>query len=247
MTTAVLDDTVARAAGLEVGGWPLVVVRRETTGDGFEAAGALHRPGPRLDACVEASAALGGTGLRHVGAQWWFERTAFLVAAVALACALTSGRVPSLRPRDVLLAEDGGLPTALALREAPLACAGGPEAALALAVAAQVEAHLDPLAAALIAERLRSARPLWRSAGDRTVQAALWVGAATGRRTEAVALARAALAPGGRLSVPVRLSAPPEDPACTALRSSCCLAHRTGDGTPCAGCPLSARPARTAA
>jgi hypothetical protein len=236
-----LDDTIRRASGLEVAGWPLVIARRDAPGDGFERADELHRPGPLLDDCIDASAALGGTGHRHVGAQWWFERCAFLVAGVALACVLTARRVPSLRPQDTLVVTTGGIPSALGLREAPLACAEAGDARLAAAARAQIEGHLEPLAAAITAQRLRPAKALWRSAGDRTVQAALWVGTATGRREDAVALAHAVLTPDCPAYVPVRLTRDAEDPDCDHLRSSCCLAHRADGGEICAACPRTHR------
>ncbi|MGE4426637.1 MAG: hypothetical protein AB7G37_09325 [Solirubrobacteraceae bacterium] len=239
MTGHPLDAVIAEASGLEVGGWPMTIVRRDAPGDGFERSDELHRPGPRLAACVDASAALGGTEHRHVGAQWWFERCAFLVTGAAIAFALTSRRMPSLRACDTFIVESDGIPAALGIADAPLVLdrPGVTDAELASVAREQIEGHLMPLAEAISTARLRSPVPLWRSAGDRTVQAALWVGSATDRREETVALARGILAPGTRMHVPVRLSAPLEDPTCEHLRRSCCLAHRSGTGTICTGCP----------
>jgi Ferric iron reductase FhuF-like transporter len=242
VTPSPLDDTIRRACGLEVAGWPLVIARRDTPGDGFERADDLHRPGRLLDQRIAASAALGKTHHRHVGAQWWFERCAFLVAATAFACVLTSRRIPSLSPANVLIAGADGIPAALGLRNVPLAC--GETAAddhLATVARTEIERHLEPLAHAITALRLRPAKALWRSAGDRTVQAALWIGTATRRHDDAVALAEAVLTPAGRVHVPLRLTAAAADPACDHLRSSCCLAHRAAGNVICDGCPRTHR------
>ncbi len=235
MIASPLDDTVRRASGLEVGGWPLVIERRDTRGDGFERADALHRPGPLLEHRIAASAALGDTEHRHVGAQWWFERCAFLAATIAFACALTSRRLPSLDPADVFIAGADGLAAGLGLRDVPLACDGADR--LAAVARTEIEGHLEPLADAIGALRLRPAKALWRSAGDRAVQAALWIGTATGAHDHALAFVEAVLIPGSRLHVPIRLTAPAADPACVHQRSSCCLAHRTPANLICDGCP----------
>lgn len=240
MTASLLDDTIRRASGLEVAGWPLVVVRREAPGDGFERADELYRPGRLLDDYLDASA---GLEHRHVGAQWWFERCAFLVAAAAFACILTSRRVPSLDPGSVLILGTGGIPSALAFRDVPLAHAdsSSDDARLAAVARDEIESHLEPLAVALTMQGLRSAKALWRSAGDRMVQAALWIGTATERHDDAVALARGVLTPGSRMHVVIRLTASAGAAGCEHLRSSCCLAHRAVGGVICSTCPLAHR------
>jgi hypothetical protein len=179
-----LEDVVAAAAALEAGGVRLALGVRDGPGDGFETADRLHAPGPLLDGCVEDAAAAAGTDHLHIGAQWWFEGCAWLAASTAVACALTSGRVPSLAPSDVLIARAGGAAIGLALRRgAPVPATDGLEAlaargpeptigtsalaargpgaastdALAARVRSEVEAHLGPLVAALRARRLRPA------------------------------------------------------------------------------------------
>jgi hypothetical protein len=156
------------------------------------------------------------------------------VASAACACALSSGRLPSLRPADVLVESADGIPSALAFRDVPLAWPGGP--GMAPVLGEQLEAHLAPLVEAIAARRLRPARALWRSAGDRVVQSALWAGDAAGRPEAALALARAVLEAPGPLRVPVRPAAGPSGVPMQ-QRVSCCLAHRTPSGLICENCP----------
>jgi hypothetical protein len=127
-----------------------------------------------------------------------------------------------------------GIPAALAFRDAPLAWEGGPGRASVLR--APLEAHLAPLVPAIAAARLRPARALWRSAGDRVVQSALWAGAAAGRDADAVALARDVLDAPTPLCVPVRV-ATGESGVPMQQRASCCLAHRTPSKLVCENCP----------
>jgi ferric iron reductase protein FhuF len=230
------EELVVAVARREAAGLRLPLVVRDGPGDGFERAADLHRPGPRLDACVAASAALGGTDRSAIGAQWWLERVAWLLAATGLAGVLACRAVPDLAPERVLIAERGGLPAALALPDGPLARTGGGDAALAAALGDELRRHLAPLVAALAATRRRPARALWRAAGDRTAQAALWAGEATGRPDDALALAVALLGSADPMGVPVRV-APGDDGRPVQMRSSCCLAHRAAAGVHCPGCP----------
>ena len=233
-TMGALDEVVERAAALEAGGLRLPLRRAGEHGDGFVGADALHAAGPLLDRRIAESAAGGDTDLAHVGAQWWLERCAWLAASAAFACALSSGRLPSLRPADVLVESVGGMPAALAFRDAPLAWPGGP--GMAPVLRRQLEAHLTPLVEAIVALRLRPARALWRSAGDRVVQSALWAGEATGGREAAVGLAREVLEAPTPMRVPVRLATGPSGVPMQ-QRASCCLAHRTPSGIVCETCP----------
>ena len=240
MTPSPLDDTIRRACGLEVAGWPLVIARRDGPGDGFERADDLHRPGRLLDQRIAASAALGNTHHRHVGAQWWFERCAWLVASASLGCVLSSGWLPSLRPTDVLIASADGMPTAIGFRDVPLAWDRPGRPGVGAVLRSELEAHLAPLVDSISARRLRPVQGLWRSAGDRVVQSALWAGAAAGRPEQALALTRGVLDGDSPLSVPVRVAtASTGDPM--QQRASCCLAHRTPSKFICESCPRAHR------
>jgi Ferric iron reductase FhuF-like transporter/FhuF 2Fe-2S C-terminal domain len=239
-TASALDEIVERASALEAGGFSIPIRRADAVGGDFVRADVLHAPGPLLGRRIAESAAGGDTDLAHVGAQWWLERCAWLITSAAFACALSSGRLPSLRPADVLIASASGVPAGVAFRDVPLAWDRDGEPGLAAVLREQVEAHLAPLVSSIAGLRLRPVRALWRAAGDRVVQSALWAGAATGRPERAAALARAVLVPGSPLAVPVRI-APGSSGEPVQQRASCCLAHRTPAKIVCENCPRAHR------
>jgi ferric iron reductase protein FhuF len=122
---------------------------------------------------------------------------------------------------------DSGWPDAIALPP------DGWEPADSEALAERLDAHLAPLVDLLA--RHRPARALWRSAGDRLGQAALWCGEALGDRRAAWTLATDALAAPTRLRAPAGFDLADGTPF--RRRTGCCLSYRCDGGAICADCP----------
>jgi hypothetical protein len=213
---------VARAGGFGLGVRALPVPSDE---DGWRPAGAVAE-----DLGVLLPRAIAAAGPRAVGATWLLEKHAWFVAGAQLAALLVHGAMPPARALWVRCGASGW-PEAVALPTAGWAPADGAR------IAAALEAHLVPLVEALAAHRAR--RPLWRSAGDRLGQAALWCGEAFGARGRAWALASDALAAPTALRAPAGFALRGGEPF--RRRTGCCLSRRCPDGATCPDCPLALR------
>lgn len=162
-----------------------------------------------------------------VGATWQLEKHAWFVAAAAVAALLVRGSMPPLGGVWLRYGADGWAEGIAVPRDGWSAAGGG-------LLAVRLEEHLAPVVDALSAHRPR--RALWRSAGDRLGQAAIWCGEALGDRDGALSLAADALA------APTALRAPAGFGIVDGLpfrrRAGCCLSHRCDGGVECADCVL---------
>jgi ferric iron reductase protein FhuF len=184
-----------------------------------------------LDVLLARTAAGAGTRSRAVAATWHLEKHAWFVGGAALAGVLVHGAIP---PLDRMLLRDGGHGWAVAVA----APADGWEIADGATLAARLEAHLVPVVEALACHR--PARALWRSAGDRLGQAAVWCSDAFGDRDAALALARDVLtAPTALRSLATFTE---RDGRPFRLRAGCCLSHRCAGAVRCDDCPLQRPP-----
>jgi iron complex transport system ATP-binding protein len=223
----VATDLVGPVAALRAGGFALPVAEQPVADDGWRPA-ALAATDAALRADLLARTTRGtGTRSLAVAATWQLEKHAWFVAAAALGGLLVHGRMP---PLDRLSVRDGehGWVEELALP------ATGWERGDGAFLAGRLEAHLLPLVDALGAHRPR--RALWRCAGDRLGQAALWCGEAVGDPAAACALAA------GALGAPTALAAEPRftlhDGRAARRRTGCCLSFRCPDAATCADCPV---------
>jgi hypothetical protein len=244
-STRALRSALARVAEARAGGYGLAVEQRCEPGAGWLPADELVREGGPLDGMVNAVAHQAGFDHPPLGAQWLLEHHAWQGASLT-AAAMMSGWTPDLTPRNVLVRFHDGALSGIALRSGPVRELRD-DAALARAGHDAVVAHVSPLVHALATRRLRAARALWRSAGDRVGQAFLWCAEAFGDAERAARLATTTIAPPSPLHVPLR-TARDEDGTPFHVRASCCLYHRVPGAAPCPGCPLHrSRRARAAA
>ena len=221
-TTHPVDAIAAARAG----GFGLPLQRLPEAGDpGWRPAGAAAADAALREELLRSSADATGTGSPMVAATWLLEKHAWHVAAVALGSVLLDGRVP---PLERLLVRDGaeGWVEALALPGDGWRPGGAKE------LAAGFEAHLAPLVEELAAHRAR--RPLWRSAGDRLGQAALWCGEAFGDSARAVRLAADVLTAPTALRAPARFTVHEGVPF--RRRTGCCLSYRCPGEVSCEDC-----------
>ena len=130
-----------------------------------------------------------------------------------VAALLCDGALPDLSTAQVRDGDSGWV------EELAIDPRGWRAGASARDAAEALDAHLEPVIAALSARR--AARALWREASDRVGQAVLWCGEAFGRRREAWALGTLLLAS------PTRLRAHAEfelrDGVPFRRRGGCCL------------------------
>lgn len=240
-----LDATLERVAAARAGGFGLQVARRDAPGDGWIEAVDLWRDDGPLDELIDGVARLAATEHRHIGAQWLFEHSAWQAAALVSGTLMADARVPSLEPANVLLAMYDGSLWGIAVRGGRVLGLEGDsgadivvpdERALARAAHTELVTHLAPLADAIVARRLRSAKPLWQSAGDRVGQAMLWCAQAFDDEPRARRLAELVVAPPSPMHVPI-VTKVGDDGEPFHVRASCCLNHRTPDASLCAGCP----------
>lgn len=194
---------------------------------GWRPAHAAARDPALLDALLDRTAAAAGTNSRAVGATWHLEKHAWYAASASLAAMLVHGTIP---PLDDALLRDGeqGWAEAIALPASHWAPADGEE------LATRLEAHLEPVVEALTRHRPR--RALWRCAGDRLGQAALWCGEAFRDRRRTWTLASEALAAPTALAAPARFELVDGGPY--RRRIGCCLSHRSPGGLICEDCTL---------
>jgi hypothetical protein len=219
--------TLARIVAARANGFGLAVVAGPQPGPGWRDADALARD-PRLrDEVLDRAHAASGSALAAVGVAWVLEKHAWHAASLVVAALLVDGTLPPLH-RAQLLYGATGWADAIAVPPGDWAHADPVEAAAAL------DAHLGPVIAALHGRR--APRALWREAGDRVGQAALWCGEAFGAREEAWSIGAQILAAPTRLRAPARFEL--RDGAPFRLRTGCCLAHRTPGGAACADCLL---------
>ena len=183
----------------------------------------------------------GGPVAAH--ATWLVESHAWVVASAAVLGLLATGTAPDLRDlRFDLRVSEGGLAAGVVF---------GPDrlhhedpGQLAALLGRGLEAWLAPLVTGLADRRARRPAPLWRAAGDRVAQGALWAGAAVGRWEDGVRTAGRLVAPPAPFSVAVEAADAPGTPL--RRRSGCCLAYRVPGYGRCADCPVD-QPAATIA
>jgi hypothetical protein len=166
-------------------------------------------------------------GPRVVAATWHLEMHAWHAASTSLAAILLHGSMPPLEQALLHDAEEGWA-DAIALPASSWAPADGSALAIGL------QAHLAPTVEALAGHR--PSRALWRCAGDRLAQAALWCGEAFGDRRRAWALASEALAAPTPLAAPAAFEL--VDGVPFRRRTGCCLSHRCAGGLACDDCGL---------
>jgi hypothetical protein len=178
-------------------------------------------------ALLARAARAAGTSSPAVAATWHLEKHVWFVCVAALEGLVVHGAMP---PLDALALRYGAEGWAEAAATPP----DGWLPATGAELAERLEAHLSPLVEALAVHRPR--RALWRSAGDRLGQAALWCGEAFGDRPATWALAADALEAPTALRACARFELREGEPY--RRRTGCCLNHRRPEGATCADCRL---------
>ena len=255
---AALAQTLA-AARAHFGGYDVLGTRLGAPADWLPAT-ELVRPGPALDDLLAKATAATGSTRADIGATLLAEGYAFALALRAVGTLLFGTRIPAMAPGVVRLEFAPGDATIIGVAYAGGAfgvtgdpCAGDPslvvlpdEDALLAQLLAELEAHLEPLLAALSATTGRPARALWRSAGDRLGGAFLWLGEVIGMRERAWELGTRCMQGDGPLAVGagfrVLEHAGIAEP--TRNRRSCCLIYRVPGNDTCFTCPLTSEAVR---
>lgn len=226
---------------------------------GWLSASQLHEAA-HLAPLLKASAAHHKASDEQSPAALWFGHYVFIIMAVAVTSYLAAKRVPDLRPASVWLRFDkDGEPEAVAWEGRQFAALSGDPAAshadctplpnlgaLRLHLTQQLEAHCQPLVAALRQNSRIGVAGLWLLARDYYSSAFTWVAEELGDVQLGLQEARAASA------LPTQL-ARQRDFICVEHvglsyqlldRVSCCLYYKTDDGHFCSNCPHRPMPER---
>ncbi len=209
-------------------------------GSGWIDAAAASAP-ERVEGMLARVARSAGGGPAAAHGTWLVESQAWAVASAAVLGLLASGSAPALATlRFHLRVSDDGLVAGIVFGSDRLEH-DDPDV-MTDRVGAGLQAHLAPLVGALVDRGVRRPAPLWRAAGDRVAQGALWAGAAAGRWDEGVRTAERLVAAPAPFAVPLRAAVAPGTPL--RRRAGCCLAHRVPGHDRCDDCPV-AQPAAT--
>ena len=230
MTAVAAGAPLQRIVAARSGGFGLSVCEGPLDGPGWRHGDAIATDAALREDLLDRARRAAGTDMTALAVAWIVEKHAWHVASIVVAALLLDGTLPPLR-RVQLLYGESGWPDAIAVP------ASGWEHADAADAARALDDHLAPVIAALGSRR--APRALWREAGDRIGQAALWCGEAFGAREHAWSIGAQLLVAPTRLRAPGQFRLRDGEPF--RLRSGCCLAHRAPGGAACADCRLSAR------
>ncbi|MGD9573180.1 MAG: (2Fe-2S)-binding protein [Thermoleophilia bacterium] len=182
-------------------------------------------------AMVDASQERWG-GPREAHGTWVVESLAWHLGMAAALPLMLGAAAPPLAPGR-LRARVGPVGRVEGLACDPPPWDGGEDPVEA--ARAGLTAAIAPVVDAVAGLGIRTPAHLHRSAGDSVALAALWAGAAVGRRGDAIVLADRLLAPPVPFAVEVRANPDPSGPA--RRRAGCCLAYRVPEHDRCDDCP----------
>lgn len=192
---------------------------------------------PTLDSALAITARLAGIRDERVLATWLQGWLAWWGLGPVVAAWLLEGRVAPLTSRGVAVRWDGTAASA--------AIPGGPwlddrDRDGAVLHDGLVRA-LEPMVAAFAARRRVGVRQQWLQTADRLAAALQVAAREDGREADAIPAARALLdqpsSPLGSTRARFALLGPPDAPALTWVRGTCCLAWQAPAGELCPTCP----------
>ncbi|MCB0863150.1 MAG: (2Fe-2S)-binding protein [Solirubrobacterales bacterium] len=240
------DRTLGRIGAASADGYGIILRRLDGPGDGWFPASELDEKGRLQALLLSRIRGMAGPPEDYIRAEWLMESLARAVADLGGSFIVAAGQLPELSTENVLLAAEGGLFRATAVRsDRGIDCGErpGPEGLQELAdrFRAGFTGLLEPTVAWVDGQHLRPAKTLWRSAADRLAQSLVWSGKAFDRPDLALDLTLLTVGPASpdpRLAIPVNRA---EDDWGEEyhLRNTCCLAYRTEGGQLCQSCPLS--------
>ena len=244
-----IDQTLSRIASASSDGYGILIRRRDRAGDGWFAASELaNRAAPA--ALLANVRGFSEPPPDHVRAEWMLESIARAVADLGGSFIVSSQRLPDFSPDNLLLAAEGGLVRATGmtsgrmsvLPDDPAAAEAGNRTVgrwedLADEYREGFISVLEPVVKWLDGQGLRPEKTLWQAAADRLAQSLIWSGDAFEKPDFAKSVAERFVNGDDRLTIPLETRVDDYEREYH-LRTTCCLAYRTPEGTLCQGCPL---------